>query len=82
MNLTCYYCLSLISLARLCGVFDINPREDESITQLTVLMYLSVQSKLRWRHTMTSLIDTLRVIQRHISNKSVHQPGHYDIRLS
>ena len=57
-------CLSLISLARLCGVFDINPLIIEPVTQLTMSMYLLVQSKLRLRHSMTSLIDILRVIQR------------------
>ena len=58
------HCLSLISLVRLFGVFDIDPLEDESVNQLTLLMYLSVQSKLRFRHFMTSLVDILRVIQR------------------
>ena len=56
--------LSLISLARLCGVFDMNPLDGENVIQLTLLIYLLVQSKLRLRHSMTSLIDILRVIQR------------------
>jgi len=57
-------CLSLISLARLCGVLDINPLSAESVSQLTLSMYLLVQSKLRLRHSVTSLIDILPVIQR------------------
>ena len=55
--------LSLIGLARLCGVFDIDPLEGENLMQLILSMYLLVQSKLRLRHSMTSLIDILRVIQ-------------------
>jgi len=57
-------CLSLISLSRLRGVFDIDPQSVETVTQLTLSLYLLVQSKLRLRHSVTSLIDILRVIQR------------------
>jgi len=32
--------LSLISLARLCGVFDIDPESGEPVYQLTLSMYL------------------------------------------
>jgi len=56
--------LSLSTLARLCGVFDIDPPSIESVTQLTLMMCLLVQSKLRLKHSVTSLIDILRVIQR------------------
>ena len=35
-------CLSLISLARLCGVFYIDPLEGEVVTQLIMLLYLLV----------------------------------------
>jgi len=59
-------CLSLISLARLSGVFDRpkGPRSTEAVTQLTLSIYLLIQSKLRLRHSVTSLSDILRVIQR------------------
>jgi len=56
--------LSLFSVTRLCGVFDIDPRSVECVTQLTLSMYLLVHSKLRLRHSVTSLSDILRVIQR------------------
>ena len=63
-------CLSLINLARFCGVFDIDLSSGETVVQLTLSMFLLIQSKLRLRHYMTSLIDSLRVIQRvHDSNE-------------
>jgi len=48
-------CLSLISLARLCGVFGIDPLNGECVDQLALSMYLIVLSKLR--HSVTSQID-------------------------
>ena len=57
-------CLSLIGLWRLCSVIDKNTFNIEGVSQLTLSMYLLVQSKLRLRHLMTSLIDILRLIQR------------------
>jgi len=56
--------LSLISLARLCGVFYIDPESSESVYQLTLSMYLLVQSKLRLEFSVKSLIDILPVIKR------------------
>jgi len=57
-------CLLSISLARLCGVFDIDKRRSENLTQMTLSMYLLVQSKVRLRHSVTALIDILPLIQR------------------
>jgi len=56
-------CLSLISLARL-WCFDIDPLKGENVTQLAMSMYLLVQSKIRLRHSVASLIDILPLIQR------------------
>ena len=54
--------LSLISLAKLCGVFDVDSRESESVIQLAMYMYLLVQSAQLMQNSMTSLVDILRVI--------------------
>jgi hypothetical protein len=37
-------CSSLIGLAKLCGVFDIDSVTVESVNQTTLLMYLVIQS--------------------------------------
>ena len=63
LSLTDDDCLSLIGLAKLCGVFDINPLGGEHLNQLTLSMYLLVQSKLRLQHSMTSLVAILPAIQ-------------------
>jgi hypothetical protein len=55
-------CLSLISLAKLCGTFDIYPMWAEQVTQLTLLMYLSVQSKLKLLHSTATNIKALRKV--------------------
>jgi len=57
-------CLPLLGLAILCGVNYIGALRTESVSQLTFSMYLLVQSKLQLKHSVTSLIDILRVIQR------------------
>ena len=46
--------LSLFGVARLC-ISNVNLPEGEVVTQLTLSMYLLVQSKLRLRHSMMSL---------------------------
>ena len=56
--------LSLISLARLCGSFKINPHIIEILFQCTLSIYLLVQSKLRLRHSLMSMIDIIPAIQR------------------
>jgi len=55
-------CVSLIGLARLCGVFDQN--SSELISQLTLSLYFYVQSKLRQKHSIESWISDLYVIER------------------
>jgi hypothetical protein len=52
--------LSLIGLAKLCGVFDINPEEGEAVSQLKV--YLLVQCKLRLKHPPVTFIETLHIL--------------------
>jgi Mab-21 protein len=53
-------CSSLIGLAKLCGVFDINPWARECVNQLTLSMYLLIQSALRLRQLPTTFIDSFR----------------------
>jgi hypothetical protein len=55
-------CVSLISLAKLCGIFDIDPTETESVTQLTLSMYLLIQSKLQLMHSTATIIEALRKV--------------------
>jgi hypothetical protein len=61
--------VSLISLAKLCGIFDIDPTETEAVTQLTLSMYLLIQSKLQLMHSTATIIEALRKViivhQRH-----------------
>jgi hypothetical protein len=70
-------CLSLIGLTKLCGIFDINPRETECVNQLTLLMYLLIQSKLQLMHSAASIIEALRrviiVHQRHDPTMTVNR---------
>jgi hypothetical protein len=54
--------LSLIGLAKLCGVFDLDLHEVETVIQWTLLVYLLVQCKLRLKHPPATFIDTLRFI--------------------
>ena len=56
--------LSLISLTRLCGVFDTCIMIRENVAQLTLSLWLVAQCKVRLRHSMTSFIDILRTMQR------------------
>jgi hypothetical protein len=53
---------SLISLAKLCGTFDIDPTETEQVNQLTMSMYLLVQSKLQLLHSTATIIEALRKV--------------------
>ena len=58
--------LSLIGLAKLCGLLDINLRQGNSpgiefVSQLTLLVYLLVQCKLRLKHPRATFIETLRI---------------------
>jgi Mab-21 protein len=55
--------LSLIGLAKLCGVFDINPDKGETVSQLTFSVYLLVQCKLRLKHPPATFIETLRIVK-------------------
>jgi hypothetical protein len=55
-------CVSLISLTKLCGIFDINPTETETVIQLTLLMYLLIQSKLQLMHCAATIIETLHEV--------------------
>jgi len=50
-------------IGKTCGVYN-DPRNVgvEPVTQLILSPYLLVQSKLRLRHSMTSLIDTLQLV--------------------
>ena len=54
--------LSLIGLAKLCGVFDIKPLEGENLSQLTLLVYLLVQCKLRLNHPPATFIEILPIV--------------------
>jgi hypothetical protein len=71
--------LSLIGLAKLCGVFDIDPEQIESVSQLTLSVYLLVQCKLRLKHPPATFIETLRIVMTtcfrypsdHIVNRSL-----------
>jgi hypothetical protein len=53
-------CSSLIGLAKLCGVFDIDSLTGESVSQTTLSMYLVIQSALRLRQLPPTLIKSLR----------------------
>jgi hypothetical protein len=70
-------CLSLISLAKLCGVFDFDPMKIEDVTQLTLSMYLLIQSKLHLMHSTATIIETLRKVmivhQRHDPRMTVNR---------
>jgi hypothetical protein len=48
-------CLSLISLTKLCGIFDINPTKTEAVSQLTLSMHLFIQSKLQLMHSTVTI---------------------------
>lgn len=54
--------LSLISLAKLCGLFDINPEYAEVVIQLTLSVYLLVQCKLRLQHPPATFMNALRSV--------------------
>ena len=54
--------MSLISSVRLCGVIDDKSVFSENVLQLTLSLYLLVQCKLQLRHSITSMIDILRVV--------------------
>jgi Mab-21 protein len=66
--------LSVIGLAKLCGVFDINPQDTENITLLTSTAYLLVQCELRLKHPpalfTAALIIVIRACFRH-ENKMI-----------
>jgi hypothetical protein len=70
-------CVSLISLTKLCGIFDIHPAGIEAVSQLTLSMYLLIQSKLQLMHVTTAVIETLRKVmivhQKHNPRKSVNR---------
>jgi hypothetical protein len=67
--------LSLIGLAKLCGVFDINTQETEALSQLTLSVYLLVQCKLRLKHSPATFIEVLHLVTttyyRHRSDSSI-----------
>jgi hypothetical protein len=53
--------VSLICLARLCGCFG-NVPPAAALTQLTLLVYLLIQSKLRLKHPPDDFIESLRLL--------------------
>jgi uridylate kinase len=55
-------CVSLISLTKLCGIFDIDPTKTENVSQLTLSMYLLIQSKLQLMHSTATIIEALRKV--------------------
>jgi hypothetical protein len=71
-------CLSLISLAKLCGTFDIDPTMAEQVNQLTMSMYLLVQSKLQLLHSTATIIEALRKVMI-VHNR--HDPSRSSIAL-
>ena len=54
--------LSLIGLAKLCGLFDINSFILENVGQLPLSVYLLVQCKLRLKHPPATFIETLPIV--------------------
>ena len=54
--------LSLIGLAKLCGLFDNNSYMLEFVSQLTLSVYLLVQCKLRLKHPPATFIEILRIV--------------------
>jgi hypothetical protein len=63
--------VSFICLARLCGLFEICPQA--VLKQLTLLVYLSTQSKLRLGHSPDELIECLRLL------RNLHDADHEEL---
>ena len=55
-------CVSLIGLATLCGVFDIDISQREVLLETTLSLYLFVQCKLRLRHSRSTFSNVLNML--------------------
>jgi hypothetical protein len=77
MHLVDDECSSLISSAKLCGTFDTDANIVEDVKQVTLSMYLLIQSALHLRQSPATFIKTLRnvitVYMRHSSDLIINR---------